>query len=187
MPDFDTRTRQEPDEPNSSPRGPSMAGSVGKPLIAILQWFPIASYALAHVIVVGFWAYMVSEGVANFDTGLRRAFLATAVVIGYTAILMVPVGAFLGVVDAEARRSSHALLLVVDALLMIVLFAPVWIAFVVKWLSQRYCDQTTCTTSPPTWPLYIGLLIGAELGLVMLMVVSVTIRLIVRRSRRVGS
>jgi hypothetical protein len=181
MPDFDTRTRQDPNEPNSRPHGPSMAGRVGKLLITILRWFPIASYALAHIIVVGFWAYIVSEvGVAAFDLGLLRAFLATAKMILITAILMVPVGAFLGAFDAAARLSSHPLrqmlLLLLDALL-IVLFALAWIAFVGIWLSYEYCDEYTCVTITPDWPMYIGLLIGAELGLVMLMVTSVTERL----------
>jgi hypothetical protein len=33
----------------------------------------------------------------------------------------------------------------------------------------------------PTWSVYIGVLIGAELGLVLLMLASVTVRLILRR------
>jgi hypothetical protein len=178
MPDFDTRTRQDPNEPNSSPRGPSMAGRVRNRPIARLRLAPTASFALAHVIVVVFWAYIVSEeGVTDYDTALLRAFLITAIMIGLTAILTVPLGAFLGEVDAAARRSSHPLMLVVDALL-IVLFALVWIVPFEILLSYGFCDVYTCTTITPGWPEYVGVLIGAELGLVMLMVVSV------RRRRR---
>jgi hypothetical protein len=191
MPDFDTRTRQEPDEPNQ-PRSLSIADRVGNRQIAILRLVPIASYALAQIIVVGFWAYRVSEYGVDLHPehdehmGLLGAFL-------YTAIPIVPLALVLGAIDAAARRSSRplvqALLLVVDALL-IVLFALVWIVHIEYSLLRIYGScvaEYACERITRSWPEYIGVLIGAELGLVVLMVVSVTIQLIVRRSRRGGS
>jgi hypothetical protein len=170
-----------------------MAGRVGKPLIAILRWFPIVSYALAQIIVVGFWALMLlGLGVdpkPAFDEGLLGA-----VLLG-TAIRTVPLGAILGTLDAAARRWSRlshplvqVLLLVLDAL-VIVLFALVWIVpLEYNSLDRGSCvAEYDCVTITPDWPIYIGVFIGAELGLVVLMVVSVTIRLNVRRSRRGGS
>ena len=169
-----------------------MAGRVGNRLFAILRWFPIASYALAHV-VVGFWAYIVAvqmvdpgpdpdSRLLNLDTdsSLLSFFLVTA-------ILMVPVGAVLGVVDAAARRSGHPLLLVLDTLL-IVIFPLVWIVQFVRLLSYNDCDAYTCVDVTLNWPMYIGLLIGAELGLVVLLGVSVRWNRRKREeARRVGS
>jgi hypothetical protein len=195
-----------------------MAGRVGKRLIAILRWAPIASYVLAHVIVVGFWALMISDyqldpTPAAFDPDRLVAFLATVsqtviqtVMLGAmlygldptpeyyggllvafltTAIRTVPLSAVLGAVDALARRSSHplvqVLLLVLEALL-IVLFALVWIAPVQALaLFREECDEYTCEMLTPDWPTSIGALTGAELGLVLLVVVSVTVRAILRR------
>lgn len=180
MPDFDTRRREEPNKPNSRPRSPAMAGRVLNPLIAILRLAPIASYALAQIIVVGLWAHMVSEeGVApqpEYGPGLLHPFLVTAVWIVLMAIFIVPFGAFFGAVDAAARRSRRpllqALLLGLDALL-IVLFALVLIVpFGGALLYFQSCDGYTCVSNTPGWPEYIGVLVGAELGLVMLVVVS---------------
>jgi hypothetical protein len=175
MPGFDTQTRQDPNEPNR-PRSLSRAGRVLNPLMSVLRWAPTASYALAHFIVAGFWAYVVSTAVSDFgfdlnpypDLSLLGRFLAPAMIIGLVAIPIMPFGAILGDLDAAARRSSHPLLqmllLLLDALL-IVFFPLVWIVYIVILLRRGIIT--------PSWPMFIGILLGAELGLVMLLVVSV--------------
>jgi hypothetical protein len=194
MPDFDTRTRQEPDEPHSRPPSPSSADRARNPPIAEMRWFPIASYALAQIIVVGFWPIMVSllglDPTPAFDPDQLDGFLNTAI---HTAVLIVPIALVLGVFDAAARLSSRPDLLALDASL-IVLFAVVLLALLGNALPDRgsCVAEYECVTITPNsnWPENTGVFIGAELGLVVLMVVSVTIRLIrliVRRSRRGGS
>jgi hypothetical protein len=181
---------------------PSRAGRALNTLIAILRLTPTASYALAQIIVVGVWAYSVkyypygvNPYVANpeYGPGLLEPFLAVAKLIGLTALLIVPVGALLGAFDSAARRSSDQLvqvpLLIVDALL-IVLFALVWISFVeATWLYDETCSSDYyCPENFTSWPEYIGGLIGAELGLAVLVVVSVTRNRVLRReARRFGS
>ena len=189
MPDFDTRTRQEPDEPNQ-PRSLSMAARVGNRLIPILRLVPIASYALAQIILVGFWAYMKSEHGVDLHPehdehiGLLGAFLFTAIPIG----LLAPVfGTIDAAVHCESRPLVQALMLVVDALLIVIFALVVIVPIEHRLLSLHAdCAEYSCDHFPPTWPEYIGVLIGAELGLVLLMVQLVR-TLIVRRTRRGGS
>jgi hypothetical protein len=93
------------------------------------------------------------------------------------ALLIVPPAIVLGAVDAAARRSSRPLvqvLLLVLVALLIVLFALGIVPAQAILLYRAECDNYTCATNTLGWPEYIGVLIGAELGLVMLMVVSVT-------------
>jgi hypothetical protein len=138
-----------------------------------LRLAPIASYALAQFVMVGYWAYTVSEyGVdpkPDFDPDLLGAFLITAIPV-------VPPAIILGMFDAAARHLDYPLLKALDALL-IALFALAWIVPIEwAWLAADW-DETNI----PTWPAYLGVLIGAELGLILLVLVSVTGRLIVRR------
>jgi hypothetical protein len=185
MPDFDNRRREEPNEPNSRPRSPSIEGGVGNPLIAILRLAPTASYALAQIIVVGFWTYSVS---AKYGVDLKHGSgPGLLALIGISALVIVPAGAILGAFDASTRRKSDPLvqvpLLVVDALL-IGLF-PLWI-----WdaeedlLYTKSCGDYFCIHYKPGWPECIGGLIGAEMGLVVLVVVSMTMNRVLRRVAR---
>jgi hypothetical protein len=188
MADFDTRRREEPNEPNSRPRSPAMAGRALNPLIAILRLAPIASYALAQIIVVGFCAYGVSVyyragTIYDYAPALPGPFqYDTPAMIYLTAIVALPFGAVLGALDAAAHRSSRplvqVLLLVLDALL-IVYFALVLIGGVEwHWLFLESCskDDRVCSNNTPSWPEWIGALIGEELGLVMLVLVSMRLR-----------
>jgi hypothetical protein len=82
--------------------------------------------------------------------------------------------------DAAARHLDYPLLKALDALL-IALLALAWIVPIEwAWLSVDW--DMFGSIDIPTWPVYIGVLIGAELGLVLLMVLSVTVRLILRRT-----
>jgi hypothetical protein len=144
-----------------------------------LRSAPIASYALAQLIVVGYWAYTVSEyGVdpkPDFDPDLLGAFVITAIPVVHPAIA-------LGMVDAAARHLDYPLLKALDALL-IALFALAWIVPIQwAWLAADWDMFGNTETTIPTWPAYIGVFIGAELGLALLMLVSVTVRLILRRT-----
>jgi hypothetical protein len=141
-----------------------------------LRSAPIASYVLAQLIVVGYWAYRVSEyGVdpkPDTDADVLGAFLITAIPI-------VPPAIVLGMFDAAARHLEYPLLKALDALL-IVLFALVWIGTLQwAWLSVSW--DMFGKIDIPTWPVYIGVLIGVELGLVLLVLASVTVWLILRR------
>jgi hypothetical protein len=142
-----------------------------------LRSAPIASYVLAQLIVVGYWVYRVSEyGVdprPDTDADLIGAFLITA-------IPALPPAVVLGMFDAAARHLDYPLLKALDALL-IALLALVWIVPIQwAWLSVDW--DMFGSIDIPTWSDYIGVLIGAELGLVLLVLVSVTVRLILRRT-----
>jgi hypothetical protein len=142
-----------------------------------LRSAPIASYALAQFVVVGCWAYMVSEyGVdpkPDTDADVLGAFLITAIPV-------VPPAIVLGMFDAAARRLDYPLLKALDALL-IILLALAWIVPIQwAWLSVDW--DMFGRIDIPTWSVYIGVLIGAELGLALLMLVSVTVRLLLRRT-----
>lgn len=138
---------------------------------------PIASYVLAQLVVVGYWAYRVSEyGVdphPDTDADLLGAFLITAIPV-------LPPAMVLGMFDAAARHLDYPLLKALDALL-IALLALVWIVPIQwAWLSVDW--DMFGRTDILTWSVYIGVLIGAELGLVLLMLLSVTFRSILRRT-----
>jgi hypothetical protein len=82
--------------------------------------------------------------------------------------------------DAAARRLDYPLLKALDALL-IILLALAWIVPIQwAWLSVDW--DMFGRIDIPTWSVYIGVLIGAELGLALLMLVSVTVRLLLRRT-----
>ena len=125
---------------------------------------------------------MVSEyaegDLGAYPPGPLGPLLVMAIFIAETAILIVPVGAYLGAFYASARHPGRPLvqvLLLVLVALLIVLFALVWIVPVEALLLYRQdCDNYTCFTTTPGWPGFIGGLIGAELGLVVLVVTSVT-------------
>jgi purine-cytosine permease-like protein len=85
--------------------------------------------------------------------------------------------------DAAARHLDYPLLKALDALL-IFLLALAWIVPIEwAWLAADWdMFGNNDETNISTWPAYIGVIIGAELGLVLLMLVSVTLRLILRRT-----
>jgi hypothetical protein len=142
-----------------------------------LRLAPIASYALAQFVVVGYWAFRVSEyGIdpkPDTDADVLGAFLITAIPV-------VPPAIVLGMFDAAARHLDYPPLKALDALL-ITLLALAWIVPIQwAWLSVDW--DMFGRTDIPTWSVYFGVLMGAELGLALLMLLSVTFRLILRRS-----
>jgi len=125
--------------------------------------------------VVGYWAYRVSEyGVdpkPDTDADLLGAFLGTAIPVVPTAIA-------LGMFDAVARHLDYPLLKALDALVIALLALVLMVPM--EWALLTVEDNFG-SNNIPTWPSYLGVLIGAELGLVLLVLTSVTLRSILRR------
>jgi hypothetical protein len=145
---------------------------MGKKLLSLS---PIVGYLVAHVLVVGFWGYWRSKYGAD---AMGRAEADLSGTFWLTFIPTVPPALVLGLFDAAARVIGYPLLNALDALLL-VLLALVWIVPIESvFLDMRVELAGSSDVELPSEQVYLGVLAGAELSLVLLLLVSVSTRLI---------
>lgn len=125
--------------------------------------------------VVGFWAYWRTE----YGTDpLTRTELGFSGAFWFTVILTAPFAVVLGFFDAAARVLGYPLLKALDAALL-VLLALLWIVPILSlFLDMRAELAGGGNVDLPTQQAYLGGLAGAELSLGLLLLVSVSTRLI---------
>lgn len=134
-------------------------------------------YVLSHILVIGFWGYWRvkygADAMGEAELDLPGALLITVIPTAPPAIV-------LGLFDAAARIIGHPLLKALDALLLI-LFALIWVVPIEwLWLDTETISAAFGDKDVPSRDVYLGVLAGAELSLILLLIVSVSTRLISR-------
>lgn len=132
----------------------------------------VVGYVVSHV---GFWAHWRSKYGAD-AMGEAEADLSGT--LWLTVIPTAPPAVALGLFDASARVIGYPLLKALDALFLVML-ALVWIVPIeLLWLDMETESAAFGDKDVPSEQVYLGVLIGAESALVLLLLVSVSTRLI---------
>ncbi len=135
----------------------------------------VVGFVATQTMLIGYWGYTISE--FGFDspgqdfTFPMGAFIVMVVLIGPPAVAF-------GIFDAVARLLGNPLVGIVNGLLIASL-APVWIIQVTAFMF----DDMGRPLGTAAWQTCLGLFLGQEFSLALLVMLSVVIRRFVRRQQ----